>query len=320
MPYELLVIGDASIDQYMLIDTPDSFIDPKTNQKEICFIHGTKIPVKNFRATIAGNVTHVGLGAQKLGIQTAIYTELGDDDNANKVIEAFKKEGIDTKLCKKNKNTNTNVHTIISSEGERTIFSYHKPRDYKLDFETLPKPKWIFYTSLADGFEPFQAKLVEYLKANPEIALAFNPGTLQIRKGVDNLKNILQTTNVLFVNRQEAKILSDSTDKCSQGDIHKKLQKLGPKLTVVTDGAKGSSAHDGKNLFELTAPTLDFDIIDKTGAGDAYSAAFLAALHYKRPLREAMKWGNINSANTLRFVGGIKGLQTKEEIKAGLMV
>lgn len=315
MPNELLVIGDASIDQYMLIDNPDSFTDPKTNQKEICFFHGSKIPVKDFKATIAGNVVHVGLGAQKLGLQTVIYTELGDDDNADMIIDAFEKAGVDTKLCKKNKNTSTNVHAIISSEGERTIFSYHKPRNYKLDFSTLSKPKWIFYTSLAQSFESFQIELVEFIKNNRDIALAFNPGTLQLRAGIAELKNILLVTQVLFVNKQEAQMLSKSTTMCSVEDIHKKLQVFGPKLTVITDGANGSSAYDGNNLFELTAPKIDFDVIDKTGAGDAYSAAFLTALHYKKPLKEAMRWGNINCANTLRFIGGVKGLQTKEEVE-----
>lgn len=307
---DLLVIGDVSIDEYMVIENPHMIGD------QICFLHGSKIPVKEFHETLAGNAAHVGVGAQRLGLQTSIYTELGDDARAGRFIDKFKKEGINTKHCNKNKGTSTNVHAIIVYEGERTIFSYHEPRTYRLDFSKLENPQWVYYTSLARGFEKLQEELVSYLKNNSDIVVAFNPGTRQLKAGVSKLTSILQITHVLFVNKREAYKLLETDPKgdLPLREVHKKLHELGPKITVITDGKRGSSAFDEEEFIELQALKPDGPVIDKTGSGDSYAVAFLAALHYKKTLRESMNWGNKNAVSIIKSVGCLDGLLTKEQI------
>ena len=49
-------------------------------------------------------------------------------------------------------------------------------------------------------------------------------------------------------------------------------------------------------------------LVEKTGAGDAYAAAFIAALNRNLNLGEAMVWGTINSAHVIREVGAQNGL------------
>lgn len=310
MNSDLLVIGDVSVDQYMEIDAPEVSHDPNTGQVRMCFFHGSKIPVSKFHLTLAGNATHVGIGAQKLGLKTAIYTELGDDEYAEQFIKEFGKHGIDVSLCRKNQGTNTNVHAIIVDESERTIFSYHEPRKYNLDFDKLGTPKWIYYTSLAKGFEEFQKKLVDYLDNNPDVVVAFNPGSIMLESNASELKNILKKTHVLFVNKQEAnKLLEKSPDsKADLKELHENLHKLGPKLTLITDGSEGSSAFDGNEFLKLSAPKIEGEVVDKTGSGDSYAVAFLSALHYKKTLKEAMEWGNTNAANIVTRIGCIDGL------------
>lgn len=316
MNYDLLVIGDVSIDQYMEIDAPEVSHDPQTGQVRMCFFHGSKIPVSSFHHTLAGNAAHVGIGTQKLGLNTTVYTELGDDEYANQFLKEFEKQGIDTSLCNKNKDTNTNVHAIIVDESERTIFSYHEPREYKLDFEKLDTPKWIYYTSLAKGFDKFQKELVEYLNNNPGVVVAFNPGSIMLESGASALENILKKTHVLFVNKQEAfRILEmDVKTKLPLRELHEKLHEVGPKLTLITDGKNGSSAFDENEFVELGAPKIDGRVVDKTGSGDSYAAAFLAALHYKKDLKEAMEWGNSNAAHIVTRIGAIDGLLSLENM------
>ncbi len=329
MPTDLLVIGDCSIDEYMMIEQPHLI------GEQICFLHGSKVPVKKFSRTLAGNVTHVGIGAQRLGMQTVIYTELGADADGDKFITEFKKQGIDTTYCRQNRGKSTNVHAIIVYAGERTIFSYHEPYDYSFSFDKLKgakKPKWLYYTSLADGFENFQEKLVRFLAANSDVAVAFNPGTVQLKAGTEKLKNILALTHVLFVNKDEAIRLTEFADVHKNGklimedraeqenntllkDLHAKLVSMGPKISVITDGANGSSVFDGNKLLEKAAPVIEGGVVDKTGAGDAYAVGFLAALHYKKKLSEAMDWGNKNSASTVQMIGAVDGLLTKKEIE-----
>jgi sugar/nucleoside kinase (ribokinase family) len=313
---ELLVIGDCTVDQYMEVDSPQLFHDPHTKEAVLCFMHGSKIPIKSLHHSLAGNATHVSVAAQKLGLKTSLYTELGDDEQSKEFLDRFKKEGIDTKYCKRNSNSNTNIGSIILYETDRTIFSYHAPRKYELPFSKMKKPSWIYYTSMGEGFEKFQKDLLKYIDENPDIVLAFNPGTMQLKDGPEKLKAVLKKTKILFVNRNEACRLINLgqwSDIQSQ-KLHESLHKLGPQLTLITDGKNGSSAFDGSEFIELPSPEIKGKVVDKTGAGDSYAAAFLAALHYKKPLREAMAWGNKNAASVVASFGCIDSVLSLEDM------
>lgn len=308
---DLLTIGDSAIDYYMkLAKTKDVSTETTSIGPEICFYHGSKIPVDAFESSIAGNSVNVSVGCTNLGLKTAVYTEIGDDNNAERIINELREIGVNTTFCIKNPKTETDVHSIIVFGGERTIFTYHGKRNYKI--RNWSEPKFVYYTSLGDGFQHFQEDLISYIKNNPDVGLAFNPGTLQMKAGVESFKNVLETTDVLFVNLDEAaKIVGEKPLE----QIHIDLHKMGPKLTVITDGSKGANAFDGENLVSVNAYSDSKPVVDKTGAGDAFSSGFLSALFYKKPLKEALAWGVVNAGSVIKEIGAIKGLYTKENME-----
>lgn len=312
MKFDLLAIGDSSIDEFMKVDDASVVCDIDHKNCKICFDYADKIPVESFNATLAGNAPNVATAGKLLGLKSSIYTELGDDSNGERFITEFKKLGIDTTFCIKNAGKPTNVHSIIVFKGERTIFSYHEHFEYKI--REWEEPLWIYYSSLPENFETFQASLVEYLKKNENILLAFNPGTYHLKAGTEKLKNILELTDVLFVNLEEAqKILSTNSEDSEK--LHTELQELGPKLTVVTDGENGSSASSGNKVVIAKMYDDGKKLVDKTGAGDAFASAFLSALFFKRNIKDALNWGAINSCSVTRYVGSTSGLKTKKEIE-----
>ncbi len=301
---DLLTIGDSAIDIYLKIEAGAALAEDGPMGPEICFYHGSKIPVDSLSTAVAGNACNVAFGASRLALKTAVYTELGDDDNAERIINELNKAGIDTTFCIKNKNSITNIHSVIVYGAERTIFSYHGKESYKV--QEWPKPKWLFYSSLPKGFEKFQKELVAYLTKNSDIGVAFNPGTLQMQAGLESMRDILKVTDILFVNKEEAQKLL-STRENDLNRLHEALNHLGPKMSVITMGKDGSSVFDGKEVLQKPAIS-NLNIINKTGAGDAYTAAFIAAIVLKKSLSTALTWGTINSANliskgnTLKYV------------------
>jgi len=54
--------------------------------------------------------------------------------------------------------------------------------------------------------------------------------------------------------------------------------------------------------------------VERTGCGDAFATAFVAALHCDKSVEEAMRWGTANSASVLGFVGPQKGLLKHDEM------
>src|SRR5205085_12628180 len=152
-------------------------------------------------------------------------------------------------FCIKNAGTATNVHAVVVAGGDRTIFSYHKERNYKLYDWAVPK--WIHYSTLAPGFEKFQGELIKYLNAHPQTGVAFNPGSSQL-KNLEAVKQFMEVTDILFVNKEEADKIVGGRGQ-SIKTLHSVLHKMGPKLTSITDGENGASTHDGKTFLHMDA-------------------------------------------------------------------
>lgn len=313
--FDLFCVGDSAIDQFLKINP----VSMETSTGRFCFTHGAKIPVDGFATSIAGNALNVAANASHIGLKVGLYTEVGEDDNGNRIIKELGSRNISTEYVHKIVGANTNVHAVISANEERTIFSYHEPRDYKLD--SWPQTKWLFYSSLAKGFEKFQSELVKHVKTHPEIGVVFNPGTIQMQQGVKALSDVLEVTHVLFVNENEAmKLLGTDISKFEMTDafllsMHKQLNKLGPKISVITLGAHGATCYDGADLIRVGIHKDDRPVIDKTGAGDAFTAAFIAAMFYNKSLKECMHWGSINSSEKIRVQGSINGTVSKDVLE-----
>lgn len=303
---DLLTIGDSSIDQFMKVEEGSA----DELQGEICFLHGSKVPIESFATSIAGNALNVAVGTTLLEVKTALYTEIGDDVNADRIINELKHLGVHTDYCIKNKGSLTDVHPIVVYNDDRTIFIYHAKRNYEL--RNWPTPKWIYYSSVGKNFGDFQNELIEYLKSNPDVGVAFNPGTYHLKSGLDAISDFLKVTHLLILNREETiQLVGEGKDE----ELHKKLQKLGPKLTVITDGNKGASAYDGQEFISMPAYEEAEPVVDKTGAGDAFSSGFLSAIIHNKSLEQAVKWGLINSSSVIRIPGAVHGLINLEEME-----
>lgn len=307
---DILTIGDSAIDVTMHISNANEIKTEGSDTPQICFIHGSKIPVDKFFTSAAGNSVNVGVGCGRLGLKTAVYTEIGDDQNGQKIIDELTNTGVDTTYCIKNEGDVTDVHSIIVHNYERTIFSYHAPRNYKI--RDWPKPSFLYYTSIGPGFEKFQGELVKYIRENPGIGIVFNPGTYQMKAGFNYIKDFLEVTNILILNMEEA--LSIVGEK-PLPKIHIDLQKMGPKLTVITDGKDGATAFDGENFVKVSSYTDGREVKDKTGAGDAFSSGFISAIFHKKPLKEALGWGVINAHGEITKESAGTGLYSKDKME-----
>ncbi|MBW6441567.1 carbohydrate kinase family protein [Patescibacteria group bacterium] len=307
---DILTIGDSCIDVTMHISTANEVKTEGSDTPQICFIHGSKIPVDQFYSSVGGNSVNVAIGCNLMGLKAGVYTEIGNDQNGNKIIEALSKVGIETKYCIKNENADTNVNSIVVHNYERTIFSYHAPVEYEIrDWE---KPSFLYYTSIGDGFEKFQNDLIKYLKENKDVAAVFNPGTYQMKAGFNSIKEFLEITTILIINTEEAVRLVGEKPLVK---THIDLQKLGPKLTVITDGKNGASAFDGEELVKVSAYTDGREVKDKTGAGDAFSSGFISAIFHKKTLKEALGWGSVNAFGEITKESTGTGIYTKEQIE-----
>jgi len=289
--FDVVCVGNAKIDTFLTLHEANSHLRLLEETNELCIKFGEKIAVDKAEILLGGNAANVSVGTSRLGLATAIVAEIGKDEFAQKIITTLSKENVNTEKVSQTKDQQSSFSTIINYRGERTIFSEHVKR-----------------------LHDFNQKTVDFVKKTG-CRLAFNPGTLQIENGKDNLQNVLLVTNLLFVNKEEAEeLLRYPHGQKSIQDLIVNLQKLGPKIVVITDGKNGSFAIDEKGNISKK-DIIQTEVIEKTGAGDAYSSGFLSALIYNQSISDSMNWGTKNSVSVISKIGAQAGLLYKTNFK-----
>ncbi len=312
MDFELFSIGDASLDAFLFPTESETLCQLNDHDSLICFSYGDKIPVKDLEFSIGGNAANNAVGTRRLGIKTAVCLTLGEDEIGNQIVEKLMKDNVDTSCVFRESDKRSNYSLALNYSGERTLFTYKDDMEYRLPDE-LPTAGWMYLTSMGDEFAKTYQKIVDWVKSHSEIKLAFNPGSRQIRAGYEAIKNVLAASEIVYVNRKEAEIISDFGDSTGKDkELLDKLSSLGPKTPIITDGPNGSfSLRDGKYY---KAGVLPVDAYERTGAGDAFGAGFLAAIIKGKKTEEAMIWGTANSASVIGFIGAQKGLLHEEQM------
>ncbi len=310
--FDVVCVGSAKIDIFLTLHEANKHLRliPKTN--ELCLKFGEKITVDKGEVLLGGNASNLAVGLSRLGLKTTIVAEIGSDEFAHKIISTLSNENVDIYRIQKAKEQQSSFSVILNFKGERTIFSEHVKRDHNFDFDNLTT-NWVYLTSLGKDWHQAYDKTFDFVKTSRS-KLAFNPGTIQINEGYKSIENILSLTDILFLNKEEAeKILSIKYKVLSIEEILKGLQKLGPKIVVITDGKNGSYTLDERGNFYQQGITPS-KVVEKTGAGDAYSAGFLGAILNSKSIQEAMAWGARNAASVISKIGAQAGLLRKEEI------
>jgi sugar/nucleoside kinase (ribokinase family) len=199
---------------------------------------------------------------------------------------------------------------------ERTILIKHQEYPYKLP-DQMTEPKWLYFSSVGDNSLPYHEEIAAYLAAHPNVKLAFQPGTFQIKLGAETLKELYAHTEIFFCNVEEARIILKKNGETTPEQLPKMMSTLGPKISVVTDGPRGLYAYNSyadKTYFMPPYPDPK-PPVSRTGAGDACSSTITVALALGKSIEEALQWGPINSMNVVQHVGAQTGLLTRSELE-----
>lgn len=311
---DFIGVGDIVTDAFIELDHAWVETDNPTKEKELCMKFGEKLPFKDVVVIPAvGNSPNAAIAAHRLGLKSGLVSNTGADDFGKEQINALKKEGVQTKYISVHKDLASNYHYVLRFGAERTILIKHTQFPYSLP-HISPAPSCMYLSSLAENSIEHHMEITEYLKKNPSIKLAFQPGTFQIKLGYEQLKELYAHTYLFFCNKEEAQKLLQTQEQ----DIKILLQNikaLGPQIPIITDGPRGAYAlHEGKTLFVPPYPDPK-EPVDRTGAGDSFSSTITSALILGRPIEEALLWGPINSMSVVQYVGAQAGLLTQSQIQ-----
>jgi sugar/nucleoside kinase (ribokinase family) len=310
MKYDVVSVGDSTVDYFLKIHDAEVKCDINEEECQICLHYADKIPVDQLvRVPLAGNAANFAVGSSRLGLKSALYTNVGDDLSGRGMVEHLKDEGVSDEFITVQKGKESNFSTVINFRAERTILVYHTPWEYKQPDLDTQKTSWLYYTSIAPHHEPMHGFVTNAKKSG--IKIGFNPGTYQLNEGLGQQKHAIAVSEVFVVNKDEANKLL-GTEEADIKRLITALHKYGAKYTVITDGQKGSWATDGKLVWEC--PMFPGPRMEATGAGDSYATGLIVALILGKDLPEAMVWGSINAASVVGKIGPQAGLLTMPEL------
>lgn len=309
--YDFIAIGDTVTDAF--IKLKDAHVNLNRNEREICMRFGDKIPYEEVYVVPAvGNAANAASSAARLGLKTAFVSNVGEDDFGKEIIKVLGKEGIDTQFIKVNSGKKTNYHYVLWYGDDRTILIKHHEYDYKLP--DIGNPRWIYFSSMGENSLEFHGELEKYLQEHPDIKLAFQPGTYQMKFGKEKLAGLYRRSEVFFCNKEEAQRILE----VEESDIKKLLQaiySLGPKIVAITNGPNGAYTFDGSGFLFMPPYPDPKPPLQRTGAGDAFSSTFTVALALGKGVREALQWAPINSMSVVQGIGARAGLLSREKLE-----
>ena len=318
---DFLAIGDITTDAFIKLKDAHIHCNLDREGCELCLGFGSKIPYESVTVIPAmGNSPNAVVSASRLGLNTALMTNVGDDQNGKDCLNKLKKENIDPTFIKIQKNKLTNYHYVLWYDTERTILVKHEKYEYvwtKAKKLEKHSPAWIYLSSLGENSLPFHNEIIEYLKRHPETKLAFQPGTFQIKFGAEKLKEIYARTEIFFSNVEEAQKILNSEDRNILA-LSKSIHALGPKMVSLSDGKGGAYLYQNNELWHIPIYQDPKPPLEATGAGDAFSSTFVSALVLGKTPLEALAWSLVNPMSVIQYIGSQEGLLTREKLEAYL--
>ncbi|MBI2659971.1 carbohydrate kinase family protein [Candidatus Woesearchaeota archaeon] len=299
--YDVITVGSATLDVFAKTRFSEliKIIDPKGETDLLAFPAGSKILIDELEFTTGGGGTNTAVALSRLGHKVAFLGKLGQGTNSDFIHKNLVKEKIDL-LCAHGKG-NAGYSVILDTlEHDRTILT-HKGINDDLRNKDIPykklKTKWFYFSAMMEESFRTLERLAEFAQRN-NIKIAFNPSTYLAEKGYQHLKNILTNTELLVLNREEACLLAG---KEPIERLLLKLRSFGPKIAAVTDGKNTLHVFDGKYTYACFPPPVN--IVDATGAGDAFAASFLSGLLRKKDIEFAIRLGIANAQSVASHYG-----------------
>lgn len=287
-------------------------MDEFPTEEAICLGLGSKIEMKKIVLSSGGGGTNAGVTFARQGFKTACIGVVGQDFNGEEILKELEGENVDVKHFQKHNDDHTAYSVIlVHSGGERTILSYKGEGQHfdpqKLELSKL-KSRWLFLDSLGGVYEVLEQS-VNWAVENG-VKLATNPGGKELAHGLDKLKPLLKHFSVVIMNQEEAAGLT-GIDYRNENEIFKFIDEVIDGVFVMTKGPEGVVVSDGKNIYSAGIP--DSPVVERTGAGDAFSSGFVVEYIKSGDVAKAIQFATANASSVVTQYGAKAGILKKDD-------
>lgn len=267
-----------------------------------------------------GSPANIAMNIKKLGGNAAISSSVGNDGLGDFLINHLKSNNIDTSYI--NKVNNSTSMVLVSKSKSTPVPIFYRGADYNIDYDdnidyALKNCKIVHFSCWPISQENSRKtieKVIDTARKN-NILIGFDPNYHEMiweknHDGLEYIKNLVSKVDIIKPSEVDSeRIFGPDTPEKQV----KKFIDLGAKLVIMTLGKDGAIVTNGVETLKFK--TLATEIVDTTGAGDAFWSGFYTGLTKSYSLKDSLNLGFATSAFKLKHVGAITNLPTIEEIK-----
>ena len=259
--------------------------------------------IKGETDTPGGSAANTMVGLSRLGCSTSIIGKIAEDDDGDLIEYNLAINGIYTNnLIYSETGATGKCLGFVDSNGERCLYIDPGVNDeIRLD-EINPlnimRCKIMHYTSFVGDSFNTQIELLDLL--NKECILSFDPGMLYVQKGFDELKPILDRTDILLINESELRLLCNNNES-SLKELAIGFLDMGIETVVIKQGSKGVFAMNNNETCEVES--YKCDVVDTTGAGGSFNSGFLYSYLKGYDLEKSCQIGNWVASKAIEGFG-----------------
>jgi sugar/nucleoside kinase (ribokinase family) len=288
---DVLVVGDVMVDVLAAMSGP--------------LARGSDTP-STIRTTGGGSAANVAAWLAHQGVRTSYVGRVGDDPLGRESVSALHGCGVTTYVTTDPESTTGTCVVLVEPGGERSMLP-DSGANTTLAPEHLPEQPFrpgahlhlSGYTLLNEGSrDAGRAAIATAREAGMTVSVDPSSAAPLERVGAARFLGWTHGVDVLLANRDEAAVLAGTVDP------HAAAQRLGDSYAevVVKLGADGALWQRG--FIGASAPAeRGVEVVDTTGAGDAFAAGFLASWLLHPEPESALAAGNRLAARVVGTIG-----------------
>ena len=279
---------------------------------------------ESFTRSLAGDSLNILVAAQRMGTSTGYITRLGNDPFTDYLLKVWTSEGINTENVTIGEGFNA-VHFVVELPGGDRDFVYYrkgsepskiKPSDLKPSY--IQKAKLFHFSGISQAISISSHQTVKHaieIASDAKLQISYDPNyRAQLWSAEDAKKAMMDVIEkvdfFLPSNPTDCQILFGTDDPY---EVVKASSNLGVPNTIVTCGEDGAIISVNGETFHQPAYKPEL-AISTTGAGDAFSGAFLSAYLKGMSSKDSAKIASIASGLKVRGRGALTTMPSKEDV------
>ena len=249
--------------------------------------------------TRGGSAANVAMFAALTGTKSRFIGQVGNDALGQQLCSALQQAGVDVRVVSEGRTGS--IVVLVQPNGERTFLTDRGVASHLslVDASLIASVGILHVPSYSLVTEPLASTSLLYIKAAQSLGavISVDASSTSVLEhfGVARYKSLIQSIQpqVFLCNEDEAALLGVGATEGMPGAA----------LTVIKRGAHSTLAISQNNEHFEVAVTPVANIVDTTGAGDAFAAGFLPAFVATNDVESAIARGHAVAARVLRSPG-----------------